>query len=294
MRRRKLQTQHTLRNMTFAPCPQAFNEEESEALLREWHKGENLQPIPPPTPNGFHKVRLPLLMIYAAVLLMIRLCSVRVPQLLTHGDEVEALYDDGWWRMNFMGTRQVEGGIEYNVWSDLYHVGRWVPADEVRPKWERWGSKWRKLEQLRKSFPPSTGSSSKGTQGKLASPEAMAPPKAFAQASSKAFTLAPIVAGRAPAVELSSPLRVPHATTSSNADDGGATDKASSSSAPPIHGPRCPIPQPPMTKVTRQKCLSVLQAMQDRGDAVWFAQPVSCAPRRRRATLREDSSASKR
>ncbi|MEC8041069.1 MAG: hypothetical protein VX181_10235, partial [Pseudomonadota bacterium] len=49
----------------------------SEALLREWHKGEHLQPIPPPTPNGFHK-------------------------LLTRGDEVEAAWDwtdpiiDGW------------------------------------------------------------------------------------------------------------------------------------------------------------------------------------------------------
>ena len=36
--------------------PQAFNEEDSEALLREWHKGDSLQPIPPETPEGFLKV----------------------------------------------------------------------------------------------------------------------------------------------------------------------------------------------------------------------------------------------
>lgn len=41
-----------------APCAQAFNEEDSEALLQEWHKAENLQPVPPPTPNGYLKVRL--------------------------------------------------------------------------------------------------------------------------------------------------------------------------------------------------------------------------------------------
>jgi hypothetical protein len=36
---------------------QAFNEEGSEALLQEWHKADNLQPIPPPTPDAYLKVR---------------------------------------------------------------------------------------------------------------------------------------------------------------------------------------------------------------------------------------------
>ena len=38
-------------------CWQAFNEEDSDALVREWHKIDHLRPVPPPTPDGFLQVR---------------------------------------------------------------------------------------------------------------------------------------------------------------------------------------------------------------------------------------------
>ena len=73
--------------------------------------------------------------------------SLYVLQRLAKGDEVEVLYDDGWWIMTFMGTRPSASAVEYNVYSALYQVERWVPADSIRPNWKRWGSKWKQLEQ---------------------------------------------------------------------------------------------------------------------------------------------------
>eukprot|EP00966_Prymnesium_polylepis_P278383 6432310-Prymnesium_polylepis.1 len=128
----------------------AFNEEGSDTLLREWHLVKNLQPIPPPTPDGFLKR-------------------------LTQSDVVEIFYDDGWWEMKFVGTRVGADGTEYNVRSDLYQTEYWVTADQVRPHWERWGTKWRKLEQMQKP-----------TQPKAAAPSSKA-----AQATEKASAAAP-------------------------------------------------------------------------------------------------------
>ena len=104
---------------------EAFNEDEDEdALVREWHQTTHIQPVPPPTPDGYL-------------------------QRLTAGDEVEALYDDGWWEMTYKGTRKSKEGslTEYIVWSELYQVERQVAAHEIRPRWKRWGTKWRQLEQ---------------------------------------------------------------------------------------------------------------------------------------------------
>ena len=225
---------------TCATTLQSFNEEDSEALLREWHKGENLQPVPPPTPTGFHK-------------------------LLTHGDEVEVRYDDGWWRMTFLGTRQVEGVTEFNVWSELYQVGRWVTAVEVRPSWQRWGSKWRKLDQMRK-VTQSTKSSAKAPQGTSTSPKAAASPKVAPP------SIAPIVVRRNtenPTPVLSVPDTLGHANA------GNTMEKSGSSSAPPAHVPRPAILQPPMTSATLERCMSVLKNLQGGEDAVWFSKPVS-------------------
>ena len=131
--------------------PQAFNEDDSEdILLKEWHKVENLRPSRPLQTGSSGECA-------CARVLQGRLawpstcgcstCTPRpacscvhvLPQRLTHGDEVEVLHDDGWWRMTFMGTRPNAegGGLEYNVHSALYQVERWVPAEHVRPAWKR-------------------------------------------------------------------------------------------------------------------------------------------------------------
>lgn len=173
--------------------------------------------------------------------------------------------------MTFVGTRHVEGCTEYNVWSDLYQVGRWVTANHVRPNWQRWGSKWRKLEQLRKPAPQVAGARGKAVQVKAISPRATVSPKALTS------IFAPTV--RVSTAETSpSPLGI--SDTSGSISTGNAVGQTSTetagNTAPTVH---LPIPQPPMTSATLERCMTVLQNMMEREEAVWFAQPV-CLPMR--------------
>ena len=162
--------------------------------MKEWHKVENLQPIPPPTPDGFLKVSAHARASFKAgsrgrARVVARRALTRpacscvhvLPQRLTHGDEVEVLHDDGWWRMTFMGTRPHAegGGLEYNVHSALYQVERWLPAEHVRPAWKRWGSTWRQLDQMRKPAPPVKAASLSPSKPSKAS--ATSPKKAGSQ-----------------------------------------------------------------------------------------------------------------
>ena len=237
---------------------EAFNEEGSEtALLREYHKAENIQPVPPSTPDGFLKR-------------------------LTHGDEVEVLHDDGWWRMTFQGTRSARGDVEYHVSSTLYQVERWVTADEVRPNWKRWGSKWRQLEQLRKPV----ASPTKDKKALPTKPAVLPPAKSMPVLKAAAVAPKPL-AFKAPAPTALALVPAPSASSAKTTAAGdqspmaerlsssvSATGSATGNASPVARAPRPPIAPPPMTGPTSERCSAVLRQMQARDDAMWFAQPV--------------------
>ncbi len=213
---------------------EAFTEEEdTEALLREWHLIKNIQPIPPPMPDGFLRR-------------------------LTQHDLVEVFYDDGWWVTQFAGTRVGANGTEYNVRSDLYQLERWVTADNIRPHWERWGTKWRQREQMRKPTQPKAAApSSKATPATAKAPAAAAASNKSSSLSKpgSAIKAAPVV------------LELPPAKVSAI------------SSAPPAADAALPAPRalPSMSASSETLCAKLLGEMRARDDAVWFAQPVDLA-----------------
>lgn len=229
---------------------EAFTEEEDpDAHVREWHTFDRFQPVPPPTPEGFH-------------------------QRLTAGDEVEALHDDGWWIMTFRGTQN--NGNEFIVTSDMYQVERCVAADQLRPRWKRWGTKWRQLEQMRK---PAKAASSKPTTPPKAS--AARPPRALAPVPAPL----PWKAAAAAASTLNKPTAtpshvVPAPMSATPYQKAPAPEAHTGEASPPVSLPPPPVDPLPMSGPTLRHCTALLREMDAREDAVWFAHPVRAAPQR--------------
>ena len=244
-------------------------------------------------------------------------------QRLTHSDAVEVLYDDGWWLMTFLGTRpSAHGrGMEYNVRSDMYQVERWVAAEEVRPHWKRWGSKWRQLEQLRKEHQPKAAplktvdaaASKTGRSGTSVWPKGKA--ERLAQEQSKADEPANAGPGfgstqskassktRSPVTTCSSHLAVATGSTGSalrlapalkrdlkrgDLKRGDLKRERSSqvlsahvgSGGEPValkseHLPALPKRAPVAPALKSEHLVAILEHMEAREDASWFAHPVS-------------------
>jgi hypothetical protein len=197
-------------------------------------------------------------------------------QRLTHGDEVDVLYDDGWWRMSFLGSRRGADGAEYGASSELYQVERWVAPEHVRPAWKRWGTKWRQLEQQQQRK-PAKATSPKPTLPKPAPPKP-APPKPAPVLPQPAAALPkPAAALPKPAVSLTkpavgSPANGMHAP---NAHDvGGSSAGGAGRAPPPAPLPRPAVALPPMRPLTLKRCVALVEEMARRDDAIWFAQPV--------------------
>ena len=232
---------------------EAFNEENSEALLREWHLIKYIQPVPPPMPDGFLKR-------------------------LTQSDDVEVFHDDGWWVMSFGGTRAGADGTEYNVRSDLYQLERWVAADSIRPHWERWGMKWRQLEQMRKP-----------TQPKVAAPSLKATPATAKAAGAPAASTAKAAAAPAASRKASSPVKpgpaikaAPHMLPPSELTAPLAPAAISGTQIGGAHQAAdvaLPAPRalPSMSASCEALCAKLLRKMRACDDAIWFAQPVDVA-----------------
>ena len=185
--------------------------------------------------------------------------------------------------MSFMGTRREAGRTEYGVQSDVYQVERWVGADQVRPHWRRWGTKWRKLDQMQKPAPAKATAPSASPPKPAAAKAGVAPaaPKAGAgpaHAASPPKTAAGAVGAKAAAGPSGVPAAPwPPALAATPVSAQAATrDTAEASPAaarPPIVPP--PIPLPLVTGATLERCMALLEALEADDDAHWFARPVS-------------------
>ena len=221
-------------------------------------------------------------------------------QRLAESDEVEVLHDDGWWVMTFMGTRPGDdGGIEYHVASALYHVERWVGADHVRPRWKRWGTKWRPLEQLRKPPAQPKGSPVAATTKPAPSKPKASPTTAAKPTASAAAGPPPSSGGggrkRQQGAGWSERSVARAAATNRAAAAGGSVPPAvippAIGALPATKRPALPYlyntlrtssvaaaPPPPslpaMSASTKVRCTDLLREMATMEGAVWFAEPV--------------------
>ena len=240
-----------------------------------------------------------------------------LPQRLTSGDDVEVLHDDGWWEMTFVGSRPAAGGTEYCTRSELYQIERWVAADAIRPRWRRWGTKWRSLEQLAKkpATSPKSAAAKPASKAAAAAATASKPSSAPKAASAKAASpeAAPAQAKGAPQRRASEvggasskpagappslpTAGAPHSLPALSRPAADASQPAASASGAPSAGdelvgrkepgegggaggaslPTAPSLPSAMDAASLERCTAVLKAMEARDDAVWFAQPVSAS-----------------
>ena len=132
-------------------------------LLTEWYLNLQLRPPPPTPPDDFLST-------------------------LQRGDELEMFFEDGWWEVNYIGSRRGDqGAVDYTVESAQYVVEHVVSGERLRPRWRQQGSKWRKSDAQSKQQPAKK--KAKAAPAAAAAPKASKAPKAPKTATASAKPL---------------------------------------------------------------------------------------------------------
>ena len=161
------------------------------------------------------------------------------------------------------------------VRSELYDVERWAPMDHIRPRWKRWGTKWRLLEQFQTAKKVSKANGTPAGASKSAAAKAAfktyPTPNGSSKPQARVAQLGPISVGApepaAPAVPKPKVVTAAFKVPGPSAGSGSPSKQKAAGPPPP--------PPPPLAGTVMERCATVLEWLRSHDEAPWLALPVS-------------------